>query len=52
MLIGHKESSRAISFQSHILLGERGKLSIITNNIPKQDETFNINKDKKNNENN
>ena len=51
MLIGHKESSRAISFQSHILLGERGKLSIITNNIPKQDETFNINKDKKNNEN-
>ena len=25
ILIGHKESSRAIAFQSHILLGERGK---------------------------
>ncbi len=38
ILIGHKESSRAVAFQNHILLGERGKLSIITNNIPKEEE--------------
>ena len=51
ILIGHKESSRAISFQSHIMLGERGKLSIITNNIPKQDESVIINKENSNKEN-
>ena len=51
MLIGHKESSRAITFQSHVLFGERGKLSILTNNIPKQDENINLNKEKNNNEN-
>ena len=45
ILIGHKESSRAISFQSHVMLGERGKLSIITNNIPKEDENFILNKE-------
>ena len=44
ILIGHKESSRAIAFQSHILLGERGKLSIMTNNIPKEDENIILNK--------
>ena len=51
ILIGHKESSRAITFQSHVLLGERGKLSILTTNIPKQDENINLNKEKNNNEN-
>ena len=51
ILIGHKDSSRAISFQSHVLLGERGKLSIITNNMPKTDEIINLNKDKNNKEN-
>ena len=51
ILIGHKESSRAISFQSHILLGERGKLSIITNNIPKEEENIIKNKDVINKEN-
>ena len=35
ILIGHKKSSRAFSFQSHLLLGEKDKLSILTNNIPK-----------------
>ena len=51
ILIGHKESSRAISFQSHIMLGERGKLSIITNNIPKEDENIIINKENINKKN-
>ena len=51
ILIGHKESSRAISFQSHIMLGERGKLSIITNNIPKEDENSIINKENINKKN-
>ena len=51
ILIGHKESSRAVSFQSHILLGQRGKLSIITNNIPKEDESLILNKDNINKEN-
>ena len=40
ILIGHKESSRAVAFQSHILLGQRGKLSIVTNNIPKEDASL------------
>ena len=35
LLLGHKDSSRAFSLQSHLLLGERDKISIITNNIPK-----------------
>ena len=35
ILIGHKESSRAFSFQSHLLLGKKDRLSILTNNIPK-----------------
>ena len=51
ILIGHKESSRAISFQSHIMLGERGKLSIITNNIPKEDENVILNKENINKKN-
>jgi len=51
ILIGHKESSRAISFQSHIMLGERGKLSIITNNIPKEDENIILNKENINKKN-
>ena len=51
ILIGHKESSRAITFQSHIMLGERGKLSIITNNIPKEDENIIINKENINKKN-
>ena len=45
ILIGHKESSRAISFQSHFLLGERGKLSVLTNNIPKEDDNVLFNKE-------
>ena len=47
ILIGHKDSSRAVSFQSHILLGERGKLSIVTNNIPREDESIILNKENK-----
>lgn len=35
ILIGHKESSRALSFQSHLALGENDKLSIVTNNVPR-----------------
>jgi len=52
ILIGHKESSRAIAFQSHILLGERGKLSILTNNMPKEDENIILKKSNNNKENN
>ena len=51
ILIGHKESSRAISFQSHITLGERGKLSVVTNNIPKEDESIILYKENINIEN-
>ena len=36
ILIGNKESSRAFSFQSHLILGEKDKISIMTNNIPKE----------------
>ena len=36
ILIGNKDSSKALSFQSHLLLGEKDKISIITNNIPKE----------------
>ena len=36
ILIGNKESSRAFSFQSHLFLGEKDKISIMTNNIPKK----------------
>ena len=43
LLIGHKDSSKAFSFQSHLMLGERDKISIITNNIPKDKNNFNIN---------
>ncbi len=43
ILIGHKESSRAFSFQSHLLLGERDKVSILTNNIPKDLNNIDIN---------
>ena len=35
LLIGHKNSSRAFSFQSHLSIGENDKISIMTNNIPK-----------------
>jgi hypothetical protein len=36
ILIGNKESSRAFSFQSHLILGEKDKISIMTNNIRKK----------------
>mgnify|MGYP006873113665 CR=1 FL=1 len=35
ILIGHKESSQASSFQSHLFLGEKDKITIISNNLPK-----------------
>ena len=43
ILIGHKESSQASSFQSHLFLGEKDKITIITNNIPKYLNTNNDN---------
>ena len=61
ILLGHKESSRAFSFQSHLLLGEKDKISIITNNLPKDINNIDngdnnnlllINKNDKNNKNN
>jgi hypothetical protein len=35
ILISHKESSQASSFQSHLFLGEKDKITIISNNAPK-----------------
>ena len=43
LLIGHKESTRAFSFQSHLSLGENDKISIMTNNIPKDINNNNAN---------
>ena len=36
MLIGHKDSSRASSFQSHLNIGTNDTISITTNNVPKE----------------
>ncbi len=61
ILLGHKESSRAFSLQSHLLLGEKDKISIITNNLPKDINNIDngdnnnillINKNDENNKNN
>lgn len=35
ILISHKESSQASSFQGHLFLGEKDKITIISNNVPK-----------------
>ena len=43
ILIGNKESSRAFSLQSHILLGDKDKISISTNNIPNDMNNIDIN---------
>ena len=45
ILIGNKKSFRAFSFQSHILLGEKDKVTISTNNIPKDMNNIDINND-------
>ena len=45
ILIGNKKSSRAFSFQSHILFGEKDKITVSTNNIPKDMNNIDINND-------
>lgn len=35
MLMGQKKSSRALSLQSYLSLGKKDKITIVTNNIPK-----------------
>ena len=42
-LIGHKDSSKAFNFQSNLLLGEKDKILVITNNIPKEKHNINYN---------
>lgn len=62
ILIGNKAPSRVFNFQSHLMLGQKDKLTIVSNNEPKDnsimfnvdnninsnDENLSINKDKNN----
>ena len=56
LLMGNKDSSKIFNLQNHLFIGEKDKLSIITNSSPKNDndpflaENININDKKENNE--